>query len=166
MRVLLSIFTLFAVLISGPAMAQQATVFPPEDCSDTEFRSMSWKTGHGSTRCLTGQEVLALALPNCQEGQKVVKRGDEFVCEDDVLPKLVSRQYKNEFDTPRTGNRDLIMGDHLFCALSGVEGPGGWNTNCHVQYKRGVWVLEAADTTPNHSHACHALCFDYATTTP
>ena len=61
--------------------ADQSIVFPPDDCSSAAPGLMSWRIGDTATRCKTGQDVLKLAIPGCTEGQLVVKRGHDFVCE-------------------------------------------------------------------------------------
>ena len=52
------------------------------------------------------------------------------------------------------------MGEHKFCALSAVTGPGGFNTNCKVYRDGDDWILRIRDSDEEESHACRALCFD------
>src|ERR1043166_7173104 len=67
-------FAVFVLMLCIPmsAKAGNATVFPPADCSSEEVRVITWKDGSTTTYCATGQEVFALALPNCKEGEVIV----------------------------------------------------------------------------------------------
>ena len=53
----------------------QAIVFPPAHCSGSEQRLITWQDGGASTMCISGQEALLLALPNCRNGEHIVFRG-------------------------------------------------------------------------------------------
>lgn len=66
---------LFALCSAPAANANaSATVFPPAGCSSEEVRIIAWKDGSSSTYCITGQEVFALALPDCNDGDVIVFR--------------------------------------------------------------------------------------------
>jgi hypothetical protein len=80
---------LLALAIPGAGAAStDATVFPPSGCSSTEMKVIAWQNGASTTYCLSGQEVLALAMPVCAEGANVVKQDGLFKCK--VLPKPCS----------------------------------------------------------------------------
>ncbi|MDE0119283.1 MAG: hypothetical protein OXM55_04655 [Bdellovibrionales bacterium] len=60
-------------------------------------------------------------------------------------------------------NKVRTLGSHLFCALSGKEGPGGggYYMSCKVTGTvNGTWELIVAGRTSTISHGCSALCFD------
>lgn len=70
-----------ALLLPTSVVAgQNATVFPPTDCSASEQRVITWQDGTTSTHCATGQQVLDLALSDCEDGQVVTREGGKFVC--------------------------------------------------------------------------------------
>jgi hypothetical protein len=71
-------------LFAVPAMAADppSQIFPPANCLEGTKMMFAWHKGAASTSCLTGQEVLSLAIPGgCSEGQNVVYRPDGFKCE-------------------------------------------------------------------------------------
>jgi len=74
-------------MLSAPAFAAEHqnpayTLFPPADCSAQEPRAIVWRDTDSATRCITGQDLLKLALPGCKAGQQVVFDGSAFVCKD------------------------------------------------------------------------------------
>jgi hypothetical protein len=56
--------------------------FPPQDCSASEFRVMEWRDDarQSPMRCVSRQEVLKAALPECKAGQFVMFDGKAFLC--------------------------------------------------------------------------------------
>jgi hypothetical protein len=54
--------------------------FPPEECSQTQARAIFWTDDDATTRCVTPQQILKLALPGCKAGQQVVFDGNDFAC--------------------------------------------------------------------------------------
>lgn len=79
------VFLCFMIFSTSAAFADSSnvTVFPPvtmenKECTAGEMRVLSWANGNKSTMCLSGQEVLKLAIPNCLEGQQVVFDGVKF----------------------------------------------------------------------------------------
>lgn len=87
--VMLGAIALFVVsFVGNPAFCAipAATVFPPvtlenTECGSDQLRVLSWAKGVPSTVCLTGQQVLSLAIPDCSPRQHVVYDGNKFICE-------------------------------------------------------------------------------------
>jgi hypothetical protein len=93
---------LVAAILMSPhvdAANAPATIFPPltllnQECGSDQLRIISWAKNSSSTVCLTGQEVLTLAVPNCTDGQRVVKRNGNFICESPSnIPTCGENQY-------------------------------------------------------------------------
>jgi hypothetical protein len=76
-----------------------ATVFPPvtvqnQECGSDQLRVLSWAKNVPSTICLTGQEVMSLAIPNCGQNQQVVYDAGKFACRSTTtIPTCTSNQY-------------------------------------------------------------------------
>jgi hypothetical protein len=76
-----------AIALAGVPMnclAESSTphvLFPPVDCVATELRVIAWQDGAASTKCVTAQQILKLALPGCQAGQQIAFNGANFVCD-------------------------------------------------------------------------------------
>jgi hypothetical protein len=68
------LFSLTLSGVSAEASTTNSTVFPPDHCSANELRVIAWRDSAPSTYCVSGQEVLRLALPNCGDGERVVYR--------------------------------------------------------------------------------------------
>jgi len=92
MRVELAVFAVVIVGLPSLLLANTNTVvFPPTNCSSSELRIIAWQNGAPSTYCISGQDVLQSALPNCADGQAIVYRshgrttvgtgGGGYVCE-------------------------------------------------------------------------------------
>ena len=137
---------------SGTAMAtNQSTVFPPmtmdhKECGEDQLRVLSWSKGVSSTICLTGQEVLAIALPNCADGQQVIKRGTTFMCETTSLsiPSCTKDQRVNARDGKLICETDPATGDpndggsYVVSDSNGACSRTNWKTNacsCPADYK-------------------------------
>ncbi len=81
-----SVVSISALLsVQANASSGNATIFPPvtterQECGPDQLRVLSWAKGSPSTICLTGQEVMALAIPTCGDGQQVVKAEGKFTC--------------------------------------------------------------------------------------
>lgn len=75
------------------------TVFPPVTtanaaCGPDQLRVLSWADGAPSTICLTGQEVLRLAIPTCSADNQVVFDGEKYVCRAPTsIPTCTDKQY-------------------------------------------------------------------------
>lgn len=75
-----------------------STIFPPvrlngSECTGNDLKVISWSKGYASTICLTGQEVLKLAIPTCTAGNNVVFDGQSFICmASSNIPTCTSRQ--------------------------------------------------------------------------
>jgi hypothetical protein len=93
--------SLFVIAMASPAMAasDNATVFPPVtkdnlECGNDQLRVISWAKGALSTICLTGQEVLTLAIPSCAANQQVVYDGSKYICRSPTsIPTCTGSQY-------------------------------------------------------------------------
>lgn len=77
------------VLLPQNIFAADAVMFPPQTtdgdaCGSDQLRIMSWASGMPSTKCLTGQEVLKLAIPTCANNEEVVYKNNVFVCKSRV----------------------------------------------------------------------------------
>ncbi|MCK5583710.1 MAG: hypothetical protein KAI33_07970 [Elusimicrobiales bacterium] len=58
-------------------------------------------------------------------------------------------------------NKVKNLGPHKLCVLSGIGGPGGFNTSCRVYKNGNIWHLRVKDGDKNNqTHRCWALCFD------
>lgn len=65
------------------------TVFPPANmtsCLSTGAKFLSWAQGETGTSCSSGQDVFNNALPNCAEGQQIVRKNGVFACQDPITP--------------------------------------------------------------------------------
>ncbi len=60
-----------------------------------------------------------------------------------------------------TGTKTTNMGEHDFCVLSAVGGPGGFDCFCKVSKTGNDWTLWNQDNSSNESNFCGATCFDY-----
>jgi len=82
------------LLLAAPAFAKDASVtyWPPEGCPKSTAGIATWQEGTKTgTRCITAQELLKLALPNCNAGQYVMFDGHAFVCENPPTPRAAER---------------------------------------------------------------------------
>jgi hypothetical protein len=73
------------LLLCIPAFASgtQLNMWPPDGCSAKEPRVATWQNGTKTgTRCMSAQEILRLALPDCKAGQLVMFDGENFACKD------------------------------------------------------------------------------------
>lgn len=94
------LFFILFLLGAQPLLADSpnTTVFPPvttdnQECAAGEMRVLSWARGNRSTMCLTGQEVLKLAIPNCLQGQQVAFDGVSFLCQSEAtIPTCGERE--------------------------------------------------------------------------
>jgi hypothetical protein len=69
------------------ASADESLVFPPynlTECAAGGAEFLGWFNGAPGTLCRSGQDILGNALPDCKDGQKVVKDHGKFVCKDDI----------------------------------------------------------------------------------
>jgi len=96
---------LFLIFCNSVALASNVSVvFPPANCSASERKVIAWQDGAPNTYCLSGQEVLSLALPDCTDGQQVVFRQGEagvFVCEQPVASLTLPKCKEGEVLTTR-----------------------------------------------------------------
>jgi len=77
MKYLIALFvSIFLTNSALHAETNSSTVFPPANCSADQLKVMAWQDGAPTTYCVSGQDVLALALPNCSDGQHVVYHGN------------------------------------------------------------------------------------------
>lgn len=86
----ISALAIFAIISFGTnANATDVTVFPPANmtsCLSTGAKFLSWAQGETGTSCASGQDVFNNALPNCAEGQQIVKKNGAFACQDPLTP--------------------------------------------------------------------------------
>lgn len=90
----ISVFGLMSVSANA---ADRATVFPPRNCTSAQLKIIAWQDGAETTFCVSGQDILHMALPVCEPGQVVTYHpdtsgrslvgadaggGNYFVCED------------------------------------------------------------------------------------
>lgn len=96
-----ALFLVIAMLIvphMGVA-SNNTTVFPPrtlqsQECGSDQLRVISWAANASSTVCLTGQEVLTLAIPSCSANQQVVYDGSKYLCRSPMtIPTCTEQQY-------------------------------------------------------------------------
>ena len=98
-RFLLAVVFSIAMQAQAFAAPQTSTVFPPvtvqnQPCGSDQLRVLSWAAGATSTVCLTGQEVMTLAIPSCTPNQEVIYDGGKFVCQSPVtIPTCTAEQY-------------------------------------------------------------------------
>lgn len=100
MKTILFFCAALLLFVAHPALAtDNSTVFPPvtlqnQACGSDQLRVISWSAGSASTICLTGQEVLNLAIPTCSANQQVTYDGTNFVCRSTArIPTCTSGQY-------------------------------------------------------------------------
>ena len=87
----------FGMMSVSANATDKATVFPPRNCTSAQLKVMAWQDGAETTFCVSGQDILHMALPVCEPGQVVTHRPDSsgrspvgldagggsyFVCED------------------------------------------------------------------------------------
>ena len=98
-RLLITSLCLIISMASTLYAIDNATVFPPvtkenSECGNDQLRVISWAKGANSTICLTGQEVLTLAIPTCAANQQVVYDGSKYICRSPkTIPTCTSGQY-------------------------------------------------------------------------
>lgn len=135
------LITLWSVALAGaPAQAAtQTTVFPPRTYSNTECPVgatlvLSWTNGGASTNCITGQDVLRLAIPNCGNGQYVAHIGDQYLCKS--VPTCDSAQRLN------------FSGSDFQC--EGTDGPPACAANQVLTYNGDhFYCVNRTDSIPN-----------------
>jgi hypothetical protein len=90
---------IFGTFVTPALAAGNATIFPPvttqnQECGNDQLRVLSWAKDTTSTVCLTGQEVMSLALPGCTTNQQIVYDGNRFACRSPVtIPTCQPNEY-------------------------------------------------------------------------
>lgn len=107
------------LLPAAASAATQAQVFPPANCSASEQRVITWQDGTTTTYCASGQQVLDLALPDCNEGQVVTREGGKFVCKDPTAHMTCTDALLHKTYT------DILSGDPRAVVEVVVDHPGG-----------------------------------------
>ena len=111
----------------------------------------------GNKICKVSQSGQACATGQYLRGFDI--NGDK-ICENTPPVNNVTT-YTNSCTSGLCGTNQISLGTHFFCVLSGVFGPGGFDTHCNVSGTvNGIWRLSLMDNTSNEYHACRALCFD------
>ena len=111
----------------------------------------------------SGNKICEISQKNqsCPSGQYL--RGFDIngnkICEG-LFNTVTSYSIGNWCGHGACGTKIINMGAHLFCILSGIGGPGGFDTVCSVYKDGNVWKLKNEDITSAESHQCKALCFD------
>lgn len=93
--------------------------------------------------------------------ETVAEDNDDIVATKGYVDSSGGFTITSYFDSCDKCDRTMNLGPHKFCVLSGVGGPGGFNTDCRVYKSGDDWHLHIQDGDNNsQTHSCRALCFD------
>ncbi len=116
----------------------------------------------------TNEEINA--VQTCNDIQKIYAPEDENADEKGCISIQTSTQIKTVYagnaTIPTTGEKEVSLGHHDFCALNVISGPGGLDTYCWlnpVNYDtnaKQVWTIKIGDLSSTKTHTCGAVCFD------
>ena len=136
--IVLAISTFGLMSVSADA-ADKATVFPPRNCTSAQLKVMAWQDGAETTFCVSGQDILHMALPVCEPGQVVTYRPDNsgrspvsadagggsyFVCEDkEPVRKWQSLKAARTLHTKYVNNStgDIEVSVSTYSGASGIH---------------------------------------------
>lgn len=125
------------MLVGSAALAHgatTATVFPPANCSASELRVISWQDGTASTYCITGQDVLTLAIPRCSEGAYVARDGGQYLCK----------------TVPTCGGTERLNFDGNSFMCEGTDGPPTCGGNQVLTFNGNRFIcVNRTDTIPS-----------------
>jgi len=176
------------IFFGARAQAADTTVFPPQtsggvQCPSGETMVLSWNNGEASTKCLTGQEVLHLAL-DCTEGQYVSLIGNDYACKS--VPACVSNQFLSfdgtsfqchDTDLPPTCDANEVLtfnGTNFYC-VARTDNIPTCGANQFLTYNGSVYQCVTVNTpaVPNcgqgqviSGNGSNFYCIDVASALP
>lgn len=144
------------LLIAPPAHADHVA-FPPDNCNAfSPFMSFNGTDNGGNTYCSDGQTVFLNALPNCTEGQTIVKRGDSFTCEDQTVSSSVLPNCTDGQTLVKRGNsficEDSIVLVQKRCVVTAGDGANG--TECTALCDPGFVVVGGGCSSDGTQNEC------------
>jgi hypothetical protein len=164
----LTAFALFLLPVIAFANSDSdSRVFPPDNCNTTERRVLSWQDGTEATYCLTGQDILKLAVPNCAANQHVVYDGTNFICKTvEIETKVVTCALQYTGPADNSWGCTATCPDDYTVTGGGFDAPAAYTTGGHYSRPSGNgWISDigAVDhcttgTPPCQSSAGYAIC--------